>query len=516
MVLSGRQQGIEPSLDGSEAWSSPRLFYLVLAVVLFAFFLVCARYSTHLNLWGDEAFTLAVAEGNARADPNHLPTYFTLMKVLVSILPGTRELLLRLTHALVFALGLLFAGLSIRRLAGETLALVTVGLAILLPDFQFYATNLRMYALLFLAAMAHVYVVTILVQSPGRPRLRFFFLFVVTGTFLSTVDYSGFIYYVVTAAFLLILWLHRGHERYLKILLLPALPVLLFLAVNTHMIGSLLAWDVAGYQGHTSSSILGLMRSAYFACRPALDLVYPAALPTGAALVLPAALFASVVFSAVVCWYSGCSRTAISLAVVLGFTWVALIPFGFTFPRLFLPSQLFMVFLLVLAASRARAWLRVIPLVAAGVLVLVNLSQTVRPTYPLYSVIPYSRIADDAADVCRGKGICRVLVSDNTLNSLSILRYLEREPDVPRLHAYAADQDSLRALDTVENGSPFIFISDMGERNRYVDIGKLQHRRAVMVSRYVPLDALPYNAMWRHRYEERARQPDAVELWVVE
>jgi uncharacterized membrane protein len=112
--------------------------------LLALFFLISARYGAALNLWGDEAYALNVAAKSLgeilAADPFHLPTYY---------LP------LRLIHALIFSIGLGFCWRIARLLLGRGWALWGVMiLTILLPNYIFYATNIRMFALLFAASMA--------------------------------------------------------------------------------------------------------------------------------------------------------------------------------------------------------------------------------------------------------------------------------------------------------------------------------------------------------------------------
>jgi hypothetical protein len=141
------------------------------ALLLAVFLALCWRYAGGLNLWGDEAYSLDFVEGQTTVvDPSHLPTYYALLKLLTRFVPGTNELALRMLHALAFALGLLFAALAVQRITRSArIALLSLGLAVLLPDFHFYATNLRMYSWLFLATMMNVEATSRLADGDRAP-----------------------------------------------------------------------------------------------------------------------------------------------------------------------------------------------------------------------------------------------------------------------------------------------------------------------------------------------------------
>ena len=94
---------------------------------------------------------------------------------------------------------------------------------------------------------------------------------------------------------------------------------------------------------------------------------------------------------------------------------------------LFLPSQFFMVVVLVRATrspGKAHPYCRDR---RRRVLVLINFHEALIPTYRLDSVIPYRQIADDVAALSEAEGIETVMASDNSLNVESITRYLNRQ-----------------------------------------------------------------------------------------
>lgn len=106
------------------------------------------------------------------ADPFHLPTYYLLLQPIVGFFPPGNELALRLIHALIFSIGLGFCWRIARSLLGCGRALWGVMiLTILLPNYIFYATNIRMYALLFSASLAFLWTAFRLL-TPGVPKRR--------------------------------------------------------------------------------------------------------------------------------------------------------------------------------------------------------------------------------------------------------------------------------------------------------------------------------------------------------
>ena len=143
----------------------------LLALIL----LFTVRYGAALNLWGDEAYSLNVAAKSIgeilAADPFHLPTYYLLLHPIVGFPPGN-ELALRLIHALIFSIGLGFCWRIGRSLLGRGWMLWGMMiLTVLLPNYIFYATNIRMHALLFAASLAFLWTAFRLL-APGVNKRR--------------------------------------------------------------------------------------------------------------------------------------------------------------------------------------------------------------------------------------------------------------------------------------------------------------------------------------------------------
>ena len=481
------------------------------------FLVLCWNYASGLNLWGDEAYTLEFVEGRMpSADPSHLPTYYVLLKLLMSVVPDTNELGLRMLHALAFALGLSFGATAVRRMTGsEGAALASLGVAVLLPDFLFYATNLRMYAFTFLATMAHLDAVSRLAGADGRATSRRLVWYVISGTTLVAIDFPGLPYFAIGAVYLATTWLRSRQWTLLPVLVLPLLPLLGFSLANPSLIADLLRWNMERGSIAPSADAFGVVKWAYLNFRPGLDLVYTAPLPATIALALSPLIFVVILFGAF--QQARAERgtsSAQPLIPLLALFWIILVPTGFAFTRIFLPSQFFMVVVLVRAVRSPQRALRTAASVAAVALVLVNLHQALIPTYRLDSAIPYRQIADDAIAVCEAEDIDTVMASNNSLNIESIFRYMRRHPVAQRLRLLAVDDAELERQALESNGKPFLFISHMGKDGGFVDIHRLAHRTPRLVRGYVPLEDLPYNDLWKRRYLERAHQSDAIDLWI--
>ena len=493
---------------------APALQGLLLAVFLF----LCWHYASGLNLWGDEAYSLGFVEGRITyADPSHLPTYYTLLKWLTSLVPGTNELALRMVHAVAFAVGLSFGAMAVQRLTRSAgIAVVSLGVAVLLPEFHFYATNLRMYPLIFLAAMANIDAVSRLAEDDGIPSSARLAWYLASGAALVAIDFPGLLYLGIGAACLASKWLRTGHVRLIPILALPLLPLAGFFVANGSLVADLLRWSPDSDEAAVLASAFDFLKSTYLRFRPGLELVYAAPLPTPLALFLAPAIFAVVLLCAFRQAVDGRGRSSTELLIpLLALSWIILVPTGFTFTRIFLPSQFFMVVVLVRATRSPPKALGTVAAIATVVLVLVNLHQVVIPAYKLDSVIPYKQIAGDVAALSETAGIETVLVSNNSLNVESIARYLDRHTLNRPIRFLAVSDAELARRATELNGRPFLFISHMGGRGPLVDIHRLTQRTPELVRGYVPLGDLSYNDFWKRRYTERALQPDAIDVWIV-
>jgi hypothetical protein len=175
--------------------------------ILFAFLLICARYAASIELWGDEAFSLLCASRDwhqmFQSCDAHLPTYYDLqLRPLVQLLSLKSELALRMFHALIFCIGIGFCWLIGReQLRNRALLLGLMISTILLPNYIYYAVNIRMYALLFACSMAFMWA-SFKMLAPGRIPRGKQLLYLLTGLAVSLVDYPGIFLFAITTVFL--------------------------------------------------------------------------------------------------------------------------------------------------------------------------------------------------------------------------------------------------------------------------------------------------------------------------
>ena len=134
---------------------------------------------------------------------------------------------------------------------------------------------------------------------------------------------------------------------------MPLLPLAAFLVAKPSLVSDLLRWKGEEDAGAASASVFNALKVAYLSLRPGLDLVYAAPLPTAIAFAGPPAVLAVIVFAAVGHAVRGRRpRAAELLIALLALGWIIAVPTGFAFTRIFLPSQFFMVVVLVMALQK--------------------------------------------------------------------------------------------------------------------------------------------------------------------
>ena len=497
---------------------------VVLVGFLAAFLLLCLHYGAQVQLWGDESFGLAVAAQSPaailEADPFHLPTYYLALHPLVSLFPAGLELPLRLLHALIFAVGLVFCWCIARSFLGEGWALWGVmGLTILLPNYIFYATNIRMYAPLFAASQAFLWT-SFRLLDPGRGRRRPWVAHGLTALLCALVDWPGLMLVGLTWAALIALkgrslLALRGAAR-LFLVALGGLALLGALWLREPLISLLLDWPSRGKAMATDFRLQELLPALFLKIRPLLDLVYPPVYPVPLNLLLWLLLGLALPVAAVVVWWRGEARHR--LVVLLAFAWLVGSFLGVAITRAFLPAQFFMLLCLALALQRGgrarRLWAPWLwaCLVAVG---LANLQQAVAPTLRLYSRIPYPAIAQDAVAAARDRGLPLIALSRHSLNALSVERFAR-----PRL----ANDQELRLLDVRPDCASFprgtfVYVQltpEDGEDSDPVRICADQTPVQVQTLRtYVDRDALAYNRLWLANLKGKGFRQSAAQLHIV-
>lgn len=476
------------------------------------FLLIASFYASQLGLWGDEAFSLDRAarswSGILAVEDTHLPTYYLLLHPLLALTGQGEdaELTLRILHAACFSVGLLFCWLILRDLKLRPLLLGVMMLSIvILPNYIFYATNLRMYAPLFTLSMIFCWLAFRLLGK-SRWVSRDVILVSLAGIALIALDYPGLFLVVPVGLFLVIErfeLLRKPGKLLLWLALLCAVPVILVLRNG---LGAYADWPVLRAMALPEESPRALAKLIFFSIRPILDIVYPPVYPVWINILLWLILLLAFAISIRELWRWGGSRER--LIVILALYWLMATPLGVSFTRFFLPAQFFTLLTMVLILDRSLLQKRIViatvlslALLAVGI---ANLQQVINPTMRIYSLIPYQQVAKDAVELAEDKNLDTIVVSRHTLNALSIERYLR-----PRLRS-GQQMMFLNAKPSCASypKGDFLYIQLMPEdgessdpRLYCSDRDNLQYED---IKKYVSFDKLGYNLLWSASLNDKA------------
>ncbi len=497
--------------SGDGCISSARKGVLGSGVWIAIFLLICASYATQLGLWGDEAFSMARAArswSGVLADSDaHLPTYYLMLHSLLQLTGAGEEaeLTLRLLHAASFSIGLFFCWLIARNFIRRTLLVGLLMLStIILPNYIFYATNLRMYAPLFGLSMVFCWQVLRLLGKSNwtSPDL---ILTSLLGLLLIGLDYPGIFLVAPVAAILAIRrWgLPRKPGRFmLWLALLCAVPVFLVLRKGLE---SYAEWPVLRAMALPEGSPRALAKLLFFSIRPILDIVYPPVYPVWINILLWLLLMVALTISIVALWRRGdaCERFLVFLALY----WLLAAPLGVSFTRLFLPAQFFALLVMMIGLERAliqkSATVAILLSLTLFSLGLANLQQVFDPTIRVYSRIPFPKVAADAVKLSAETDLDTIAISRHSLNALSIERYLR-----PRLQAgqQIVILDSKPTCASYPKGE-FLYIHLMPEDGESSDPLLSCAGRAEVdyeaIRNYVNLDELGYNSLWESSLKDK-------------
>ena len=481
-----------------------------LLLILLAFLLIAARYASAIELWGDEAFSLLCAGRDwhqmFQSCDAHFPTYYDLqlrpmLWALSSPLSAAKsDLALRMLHVPVFAIGLGFCWLIGReQLRNRGLLIGLMVSIILLPNYIFYAVNIRMYALLFSCSMAFAWA-CFRVLVPGRVPLKSKVLYALTGLSVSLVDYPGLFLFVITTLFLLVIHVLAGFSRRGR-LALSCFAVSLLVASGVFLrdqLQGVMQWPGFASMALVDGDLKSLLKFVFFAIRPFLDLIYPPASPLFLNVLLWLLIGLALVWSLTSLIRQGGKTNY--LIVFFSTYWLILSPVGLAFTRVALPAQFFAMLSIVLAVEKSlslrRSWIAfglTLGLLSIGAF---NLWEAVFPTLRLYSRIPYQQIAHDALASARQGKIDLIVISRHTLNALSVDRYLRPAAD-SEIEVMLADP---RPTCGSFPGKRFVYVQLMpedGEASDPVeackDIRKVEIQN---IKNYVAFESLGYNRLW--------------------
>jgi hypothetical protein len=367
---------------------------------------------------------------------------------------------------------------------------------------------------MFVTSMAFIDAVSRLLASEAQAARGMLVWLAISGTALVCSDYAAVFYYI--AGFVMV-GLYSMARRCVKPLLVVAVPGLVFAIVTALTFSNILAiknWDVEGYQGPALGGFSALAKWLYLACRPALDLIHQAPLPLPLALGFPLILIGLIFLASWQLW--GQANSLVSpqgWLLVVALLWVPFILTGYSFTRLFLPSQFFMVSILGWWSLTTANWLKYAGLISLGLLLVLNLSQAISPKLKPYSLIPFRAIATDLVDYGQAHDINQVLLSNNSLNTLSIEHYIHQLAGSDPLQTKRVDRAEATAILEQNQGMPFLFVSHMGENGQFLDVKTLPIQDRKLLNSYVSLAGLPYNSLWLKRYSDGAGQSHIVQTY---
>lgn len=509
---------------------STRLYFHIIGIITL-FLIICLNYSRQINLWGDEAISLNTAESSIEniliVDSVHTPFYYLLLKLIMT-LGINGEQLLRAIHVVPFIIGLLIGYRILVSIFSETKnALITLSIVILLPNYIFYATNLRMYSLLFMFSMAFIAIVARVLNSKNDLNYWQLTALGLTSLGLLLSDYSGIIYYFPGLIYLLVQSFYT--RRLYKSLFIVGGAGLLFLAIMLFFsnigknLQSILNWPVATSQntGNINEGFIEFAKQMYLSLRPGLDLVYGAGIHPVLAIGLAIILLIIYIYSFLVMLKKSKNKLSILWILLISIIWLLAAPTGYGFTRLFLPSHFFMIAIMIYSIDFLNKASRVIYWIILGVLIAICLKEVIKPTLRLYNLIPYQQIAKDTLEVARKQEAKMILLSGNSLNAISIERYMKqqiRTPEKEEIKIVILENNDPKQVAEYKT-YPLIFISHMQENEEFMDIKPFAMRlnkEFQEIKGYVDLQDLPYNLLWKKRITDRANQRYAIQTYLLE
>lgn len=498
---------------------------LIVIIILILFFIICLNYSSQINLWGDEAFSLNSAESSFKTilvvDSTHTPIYYLLLK-LITDLGLKNEFLLRLLHTIPFIIGL-FIGYRtlINVFPNKEKALIILAIAILLPNYIFYATNIRMYSLLFMFSMAFIASLANLYQNNHHLNNWQLIKLGLISFALLLCDYSGIVYYLPGLFFLVIQSFFVRSYRALLIVGGAGLFFLVVMFIFTDIVESIryiLSWPVAASQnvGNINQNLVELAKQIYLSLRPGLDLFYGAGINSGLAIGLAAILLILYLYSFWIILKHSKNKPAIKWILFTSMIWLFAAPTGYSFTRIFLPCHFYMIAIIIYSLGFVNKVSQFVYWMILGALIAICLKEAIKPTLRLYNLIPYQQIANETLEIAQEQKAKTILLSSNSLNTLSIERYLKQDSPKEGIEVIRIDSNNIQQVKS--KTEPLIFISHLKEGEEFMDVkllAKNLNKTAQEIKGYVNLENLPYNSVWKKRITDRANQPYAIQTYLL-
>jgi hypothetical protein len=258
----------------------------------------------------------------------------------------------------------------------------------------------------------------------------------------------------------------------------------------------------------------------YLSLRPGLDLIYGAGINPILAIGLSILLLSLYIYGFILILRKEPRKPAILWLLVISAIWLAAAPTGYSFTRIFLPSHFFIIAVIVRSLNFLNKPSRLIYWFILGTLIALCLKEAITPTLRLYNLIPYQQIAEDALEIAQQQKSKTILLSGNSLNTLSIERYINdkiRGGEKDKITIIRLDGDNLQ-LTEEHKTYPLIFISHIKENDKFIDVKSLAtqlNKEFEEIKGYVDLQNLPYNSLWKKRITDRANQHYAIETYLL-
>lgn len=476
----------------------------------------CLNYSFKLNLWGDEAYSLNLIEKSWQQIYStvdvHLPTYYFGLKVLTSIFEITNELTLRLIHAAVFSAGLFVGYQIVFRLSNsgkKALSLLLV--SIVSPSFIFYATNLRMYAPLFLLAMIYLFYLIKFFRRDLAVTKKDWFLYSLSSSALILSDYPGIILFLVGSALLAWKLVEVKKIKLISLSLTPLLTLVVYLPLLLTLSSSFLNRKLTSFP-IPNLSFLEFGKLIYERLNPSFDLFVVSQPNPFLALVVPVLFTLGLFVNNFIFLSQKKFQTKFNLVIVvtLGFYWILAIPFGQIASRVFLPSLFFLPACLLFMTPFLPKFMNRVNIILLFCLFGSSLLQVIQPTLRFYSLIPYKSVASETLKLAQTENTNHILLTDNSLNQLSIRRYIDKSKSSRIQTMFMPTKLGAVLPDS------FILVSHLGESRNFFNVKKLEKKYQVRpAKKYIELASLPFNSVRKTQIKDRAFQDYAIILYIV-
>ena len=376
-----------------------------------------------------------------------------------------------------------------------------------------------MYAVLFFFSMWYIFRVAVIIAKNESPTKQEWALYLIASSCLILTDYPGIAVFFVGSILIIFKFSQLKNSNFIFLALSPVAILLIYSIHVTHALSSILSWPTNSGPNILISkfSIFELAKWGYNAFRPVFDLFSPAQKNMLLALVFPG-FFALALSLALFYTLSKVRRNYQGILVVFmaifAFYWVISIPSGHSITRAFLPSLFLMPAFLLLASSWLPHPLAKVNKVLFALAIITNIPHASNPTFRLYNIIPYKAIASDSILIAKKENLNNIFLSGNSLNNLSIKRYIENSNNLQLDISMIPPNFKSDLL----NKGDFLFISHMGENNRFLDYKTFINdygKKVLNIKNYVLLDNLPYNKLWKRQIKEIGFQEYAVSIYVV-